>query len=134
MKIWVSLGNSSQIREKATNAGQNSSRRGREKENARTRRVERIREREREISLKIGSNKLSTIFAGLNTLKRLEIRPPGGPFVRRVAGDRHEGLRRVIRAAEREAPGIRRSEMKRATRRENPRYYSCHRCTLSREL
>lgn len=30
---------------------------------------------------KIGSNKLSTIFAGLNTLKRLEIRLAGGPFV-----------------------------------------------------
>jgi len=54
-------------------------------------------------TLKIGSNKLSTIFGGLNTLKRLEIRTPGGPFVRGVAGDRHEGLRPVIRAAKREA-------------------------------
>lgn len=63
------------------------------------------RKRRTEIPLKIGSNKLSTIFAGLNTLKRLEIRRPGGPFVRRVAGERHEGLRRVIRTAKREAPG-----------------------------
>lgn len=69
----------------------------------------------RAIPPKIGSNKLSTIFAGLNTLKRLEIRPPGGPFVRRVPGDRHEGLRPVIRAAKREASGG--SEMKRALER-----------------
>lgn len=41
--------------------------------------------REREESTpKIGSNKLSTIFAGLNTLKRLEIRLAGGPFVHGV--------------------------------------------------
>ena len=51
---------------------------------------------------KIGSNKLSTIFAGLNTLKRLEIRLAGGPFVHGVPADRHEGLQRVIRARKRE--------------------------------
>lgn len=38
-------------------------------------------ERREESTPKIGSNKLSTIFAGLNTLKRLEIRLGGGPFV-----------------------------------------------------
>jgi len=76
---------------------------------------------------------LSTIFGGLNTLKRLEIRMPGGPFVRGVAGDRHEGLRPVIRAAKREAAGrVHASEMKRKRERErerergDPRYYSCH--------
>lgn len=45
---------------------------------------------------------MSTIFAGLNTLKRLEIRPVGGPFVHGVPADRHEGLQRVIRARKRE--------------------------------
>jgi len=86
---------------------------------------ERKRERDREIPLKIGSNKLSTIFAGLNTLKRLEIRRPGGPFVRRVAGERHEGLRRVIRTAKRETPGTQKRDEGSAG--EDPRYYSCHR-------
>lgn len=93
------------------------------------------RERETEIPLKIGSNKLSTIFAGLNTLKRLEIRPPGGPFVRRVAGERHEGLRRVIHAAKREAPGTQKGDEE--STGEDPRYYSCHRWlayTLARVL
>jgi len=77
----------------------------------------RERKRETEIPLKIGSNKLSTIFAGLNTLKRLEIRRPGGPFVRRVAGERHEGLRRVIRIPRKERHPARRSEMKGALER-----------------
>lgn len=45
---------------------------------------------------------MSTIFAGLNTLKRLEIRLAGGPFVHGVPADRHEGLQRVIRARKRE--------------------------------
>lgn len=58
--------------------------------------------RKGESTPKIGSNKLSTIFAGLNTLKRLEIRPVGGPFVHGVPADRHEGLQRVIRARKRE--------------------------------
>jgi len=80
------------------------------------------RKRETEIPLKIGSNKLSTIFVGLNTLKRLEIRRPGGPFVRRVAGERHEGLRRVIRTAKREAPGTQKRDEGNAG--EDPCYYS----------
>lgn len=61
------------------------------------------KEKGRECAPKIGSNKLSTIFAGLNTLKRLEIRLAGGPFVPLgVPADRHEGLQRVIRARKRE--------------------------------
>lgn len=78
---------------------------------------------------------MSTIFAGLNTLKRLEIRRPGGPFVRRVAGERHEGLRRVIRAAKREAPSTQKRDEE--CTGEDPRYYSCHRWlayTLARVL
>lgn len=74
---------SSQIREASIKLNSSRVRRGK------TRRARaRGRERGRDPALKIGGNKLSTIFAGLNTLKRLEIRPPGGPFVRRVAGDR----------------------------------------------
>lgn len=49
--------------------------------------------RKGESTPKIGSNKLSTIFAGLNTLKRLEIRRAGGPFVHGVPADRATGMK-----------------------------------------
>lgn len=83
-----------------------------------TREAEGRGKRKGESTPKIGSNKLSTIFAGLNTLKRLEIRLAGGPFVHGVPADRHEGLQRVIRARKREKNRV--QERRHSSRRGQP--------------